>query len=164
MWLDLSRIIETPGASVPFETELDAALLASDAIESFPVPPTARGQVVNTAGLLDLHATIRGRMHCRCDRCGTEFERELEQIVDQALAADLPEETDSDVFPVTDNGIDVSELLESCFLLERELKILCRPDCRGLCPRCGKNLNDGPCGCQPKRDPRFAVLEQLLDR
>lgn len=164
MWLDLSRIIETPGASVPFDTELDAALLASDAILSFPVPPSARGQVVNTAGLLDLHARIRGRMRCRCDRCGTEFERELDQTVDLPLAADLPEDTDSDLFPVENNGIDAAALLETCLLLDREMKTLCRPDCRGLCPRCGKNLNDGPCGCQPKRDPRFAVLEQLLDR
>ena len=164
MWLDLSRIIETPGASLPFETELDASLLASDAILSFPVPPTARGQVVNSAGLLDLHAHIRGRMRCRCDRCGAEFERELDQPVDQPLAADLPEDSDSDAYPVEDNGIDAAALLESCFLLDREMKTLCRPDCAGLCPRCGRNLNEGPCGCQPTPDPRFAVLEQLLDR
>ena len=164
MWLDLSRIIETPGAAVPFETELDAALLASDAIESFPVLPTARGQVVNTAGLLDLHATIRGRMRCRCDRCGTEFERELDQAVDLPLAADVSDEEDAEVFPLDGDGIDVTEVMETCFILDMEGQMLCREDCKGLCPRCGKNLNDGPCGCQPKRDPRFAVLEQLLDR
>ena len=32
-----------------------------------------------------------------------------------------------------------------------------------FCPRCGANLNDGPCGCKPEKDPRLAVLEQLLD-
>ena len=45
-----------------------------------------------------------------------------------------------------------------------ETKFLCSEDCKGLCPRCGKNLNLGPCGCRKEPDPRFAVLEQLLDK
>jgi uncharacterized protein len=45
-----------------------------------------------------------------------------------------------------------------------ETKFLCREDCKGLCARCGKNLNLGPCGCGKEIDPRFAVLEQLLDK
>ena len=40
---------------------------------------------------------------------------------------------------------------------------LCRDDCRGLCPRCGANLNDGPCSCEPEADPRFAALQRLLN-
>ena len=42
---------------------------------------------------------------------------------------------------------------------------LCREDCRGLCPRCGANLNDGPCGCaEPPGDPRWAALAGLRDK
>ena len=41
-------------------------------------------------------------------------------------------------------------------------KFLCKEDCKGLCPDCGKNLNLGPCGCRKKNDPRFAVLEQTF--
>ena len=48
--------------------------------------------------------------------------------------------------------------------LDMETKFLCREDCKGLCPTCGKNLNLGPCGCRKQTDPRFAVLEQLLDK
>ena len=43
-------------------------------------------------------------------------------------------------------------------------KLLCREDCKGLCFRCGKNLNEGPCDCKSEPDSRFAVLQQLLDR
>ena len=163
MWLDLSKIIEMPGASVPFALELDGEHLRTASIPDFRTAPEASGQVVNTAGLLDLHAVIRAEMRCVCDRCGREFDRERVQTVDVPLAADLPEDSDSDVFPVTDNGIDLAEVLETCFILESETKTLCREDCKGLCPRCGKNLNDGPCGCETPKDPRFAVLEQLLD-
>ena len=49
-------------------------------------------------------------------------------------------------------------------LLALPTKHLCREDCRGLCPRCGKNLNEGLCGCrEDKVDPRLAVLAQLMD-
>ncbi|MBQ7144062.1 MAG: DUF177 domain-containing protein [Oscillospiraceae bacterium] len=164
MWLDLRNIIEVPGASAPFETTLDPEQLLTPAILSFDAPPAAEGVVVNTAGLLDLHAVIRARMRCVCDRCGAEFERERIQDVDAELAADVDEDSDGEVFPLTDDGVDVSELLETCFILDTDPKTLCREDCKGLCPRCGKNLNDGPCGCEAPKDPRFAVLEQLLDR
>ena len=49
-------------------------------------------------------------------------------------------------------------------VLELPLRYLCKPDCKGLCCRCGKNLNDGPCGCQKEIDPRLAALRQLLDK
>jgi uncharacterized protein len=49
-------------------------------------------------------------------------------------------------------------------LLELPYKSLCREDCRGLCPLCGKNLNEGLCGCNRKSvDPRLAILGQLLE-
>ena len=49
-------------------------------------------------------------------------------------------------------------------LLALPTKHLCREDCRGLCPHCGKNLNEGLCGCrEDKVDPRLAVLAQLMD-
>ena len=164
MRLDLSRIIEVPGASVSFETALDGSLLRNASILDFPVPPTAEGTIRNTAGVLDLHAVTRARMKCVCDRCGREFERDWLQTVDVPLVADLSDDADSDAFPIEDNGVDVNEVLETCFILESESKTLCREDCKGLCPVCGKDLNDGPCGCETPKDPRFAVLEQLLDK
>ncbi|NLH02379.1 MAG: DUF177 domain-containing protein, partial [Clostridiales bacterium] len=60
--------------------------------------------------------------------------------------------------------LDLSDLLETCFILSMESKFLCRENCEGLCPSCGKNLNDGPCGCKKEIDPRLAVLGQLLDK
>ncbi len=55
------------------------------------------------------------------------------------------------------------DVLETCFILNMDQKFLCSEDCKGLCERCGRNLNDGPCGCGKQLDPRMAVLSQLLD-
>ena len=61
--------------------------------------------------------------------------------------------------------IDLSEPLEEELLLVLPAKTLCREDCRGLCPKCGKPLKLGDCGC-PKRepDPRLAILGTLFDK
>ena len=59
--------------------------------------------------------------------------------------------------------VDIDDLLESAFILGMDTIILCREDCKGLCPRCGADLNEGDCGCGKESDPRLAVLEQLLD-
>ena len=61
------------------------------------------------------------------------------------------------------DGIDVCDVLETCFILGMDQKFLCKDDCKGLCGVCGKNLNDGPCGCGKQIDPRMAALAQLLD-
>lgn len=164
MWLDLRDIIEIPGASKTFQTSLDPEPLLTPSIRAFAAPPRAAGVVKNTAGLLGLKAEIRAGMSCVCDRCGAAFDREKVLDVDVALAADAEDGAeDADVFPLEGDGVDVDEVLTACFILDEESKCLCRPDCKGLCPICGKNLNDGPCGCVKPVDPRFAVLGQLLD-
>ncbi len=163
MWLDLRKIIETPGASLPFAVTLDPERLCGGAVTGFRAPPEARGEVVNTAGLLNLRGTLAAEMTCVCDRCGTAFDRKKVLPLDVPLAADVSDEASPEVFAVEGDGIDVSEVAETCFILDMEQKVLCRDDCKGLCPTCGKNLNDGPCGCTKPGDPRLAVLSRLLE-
>ena len=65
---------------------------------------------------------------------------------------------------VGDDGmIDLAPLVRELSLLSVPIKILCRPDCQGLCQQCGANLNFGGCGCEREEiDPRLAVLQSLL--
>ena len=163
MWLDLSKIIEIPGAELPFETELSTDNLDSPSIAGFDAPPRAHGRVVNSAGLLTLRGELDAEMTCICDRCGTRFRRKKHLDLALPLAADLQDEDNPDVFPIEGDGIDLNEILETVFILNMEAKLLCSEDCKGLCPHCGKDLNQGPCGCTKPVDPRLAVLGQLLD-
>ena len=59
---------------------------------------------------------------------------------------------------------DLDEILNAAFVLNMDSQLLCREDCKGLCSRCGKDLNEGPCGCKQEIDPRLAVLAQLLEK
>ena len=50
-----------------------------------------------------------------------------------------------------------------CVVLDLDERLLCREDCKGLCDKCGADLNEGPCSCKAEIDPRLAVLGQLLE-
>ena len=163
MRLNLSAIIEMPGGSVPFECELETEGLDFPSVRAYPRKPYAEGRVFNEAGILRLTGTLTAEMICVCDRCGEEFESLKEMDLDATVVEENPED-DPSLFVLEGNEIDLDEILSTCFVLDMETKFLCKEDCKGLCSTCGKNLNEGPCGCRKQKDPRFAVLEQLLDK
>ena len=82
----------------------------------------------------------------------------------ESLVTELADEENEDewVFQLEGDSADLDDIVTTAFVLNMDSKLLCKPDCKGLCCRCGANLNDGPCGCEPELDPRFAALKQLL--
>ena len=166
MLLGLSKIMDMPGAIVPFSTSVDLSDLQYG--NSYPVtePVTAEGQVRNTAGVLVMTGSIQTTIHGICDRCATEFDREIEFPLDVVLVTELANEENEDewVFPLEGDSADLDDIVRTVFVLNLDSKLLCKEDCQGLCCRCGKNLNDGPCSCQKELDPRFAALKQLLEK
>ena len=166
MLLGLSKIIDCPGASVPFETSVDLSDLRYGT--SYPVsePVLASGTVRNTAGVLMMTGSITTCIHGICDRCASEFDREIDFPIDVGLVTELANEENEDewVFPLEGDSADLDDIVRTVFVLNLDSKLLCDEDCKGLCCRCGKNLNDGPCNCQKELDPRFAALKQLLEK
>ena len=166
MRLGLSDIIHSPGASVSFSECADLSDLQFGT--SFPVsePVCASGTVRNTAGVLVMKGMITTRLHGVCDRCATEFTQDVEIPIDVVLVEELSNEDSEDegVFPIEAGAADLEDIVRTVFVLNLDSKLLCKPDCKGICHRCGKNLNDGPCDCKKEIDPRFAALQQLLDK
>ena len=163
MRLDLREIIAVPGSSMPFACELETAGLDFPAIRAYKATPHAEGRVFNEAGVLHLEGLLTAEMTCICDRCGAEFDSVKETELDAILVEEESEEH-PEFFVLDGNEVDLDEVLSTCLILDMETKFLCSEDCKGLCSRCGRNLNLGPCGCRKEPDPRFAVLEQLLDK
>ena len=166
MLLGLSKIMDMPGAIIPFSTSVDLSDLQYG--NSYPVtePVTAEGQVRNTAGVLVMTGSIQTTIHGICDRCATEFDRAIDFPLDVVLVTELANEENEDewVFPLEGDSADLDDIVRTVFVLNLDSKLLCKEDCQGLCCRCGKNLNDGPCSCQKELDPRFAALKQLLEK
>ena len=166
MLLGLSKIIDCPGASVPFSVSVDLSDLLYG--ESYPVsePVLAEGTVRNTAGVLVMTGSLHTTIHGVCDRCASDFDRFVEFPLDVVLVTELSNEENEDewVFPLEGDSADLDDIVRTVFVLNLDSKLLCKDDCKGLCCRCGRNLNDGPCNCQKELDPRFAALKQLLEK
>ena len=166
MLLGLSKIIDSPGASVSFSTRVDLSDLCSGV--SYPVSEAvvAEGTVRNTAGVLVMTGDINTRIHGICDRCAKPFDRDIHFPIDVVLVTEMANEENEDewVFPLEGDSADLEDIVRTVFVLNLDSKLLCKEDCKGMCCRCGKNLNDGPCNCQKELDPRFAALKQLLEK
>jgi uncharacterized protein len=165
MKLNLKDIIENPGGELGF----DYAPELTDLELNFRCPfVSARfsGVIRNTSGVLELIANLEAMMRFECDRCAKTAEREYFLPINAVIAEALenPEDYETADIYIADGGIlDLDALLREQILLDCDMVFLCGDDCCGLCPKCGKDLNDGPCGCAPEIDPRLAGLKSLLD-
>ena len=166
MLLGLSKISDCPGASVPFSTSVDLSDLCFGV--SYPVsePVKAEGMVRNTAGVLVMTGAITTCIHGTCARCASPFDREIDLPIDVVLVTEMANEENEDewVFPLEGDSANLDDIVRTVFVLNLDSKLLCKEDCKGLCCRCGKDLNQGPCSCQKELAPRFAALKQLLEK
>lgn len=164
MLLGLSKIIDSPGASVPFSTSVDLSDLRYGISCPVSEPVLAQGVVRNTAGVLLMKGSVTTTIHGICDRCAAEFARDIDFPIDVVLVTELASEENEDewVFPLVGDSADLDDIVRTVFVLNLDSKLLCKEDCKGLCPRCGKNLNDGKCTCEKELDPRLAALRQFL--
>jgi len=166
MLLGLSKIIDCPGASVSFTTSVDLSDLRYG--DCFPVsePVQASGTVRNTAGVLVMTGEIHTTIHGVCDRCADDFASDVDFSIDVVLVTELANEENEDewVFPLEGDSADLEDIVRTVFVLNLDSKLLCKPDCKGICGGCGKNLNHEACSCQKELDPRFAALKQLLEK
>lgn len=123
-----------------------------------------------------VRGSLSGELVVPCDRCAEDARVVVEQSFDEFEPC-LAERKDQDDEESGDFGIpessavffaegapmlDLGGLLWEELSLALPVKPLCRRDCKGVCPSCGKNLNDGPCGCgESEGDPRLAALKHI---
>jgi uncharacterized protein len=161
---------EHTGATRKQSVEVPASELSADT-----------GAIDNLTGTVRLLRTVEGvlvtgrlstRVQLTCDRCLSvfaqpiqfELEDEFKPSIDIVSGASLPLDPEDQDNLIDDHHIlDMTEVVRQRLLLSLPLHALCRPDCRGLCPTCGQNLNEGACNCHAERgDPRWAALRELL--
>lgn len=163
MRLDLRNIIHVPEASKPFRFQMDLSDLEFYGKHLITRPVQIEGSVTNHAGALILEGTASSLLDLSCDRCGKEFSREKVVELNCLLATELEDEEHDEIYLIEGNEVDLEEVAGTAFILAMDTKNLCSDNCKGLCAKCGADLNNGPCGCRPEVDPRLAALAQLLD-
>ncbi len=166
MRLDLTSVMDCPGQSISYSASVDLSDLVYGTSKPVSEPVLASGTVRNTAGVLVMKGLVKTVIHGICDRCAAGFDRDVEIPIDVVLVSEMADEENEDewVFPLEANTADLDDIVRTVFVLNMDSKLLCKDDCAGLCCKCGKNLNEGPCACQKELDPRFAALKQLLNK
>ena len=164
MLLNVQRIINAPGERIDFQFELDLSDVDFGGLYPAQDPVVVTGDVRNTAGMLLMSFIAGTTLKSVCDRCLKSFDDPRSVRCDYVLAEEVENEDNDDIIVLEDGCVDVGDLARTAFILEMDTKTLCSEDCKGICPGCGVDLNQGSCTCKKQVDPRLAVLAQLLEK
>jgi uncharacterized protein len=160
--VELKRVAGTR-ATYEMEGPLEGDMVIEPRGDSHYVDQPVRvvANVESFSDKLDVKATISASWVGICRRCLVDIGGDLVLTVDE-IYTDRP--LDDLTFPLAGNELDLSPMVRETLMLELPDTPLCRPDCAGLCPECGIELNDSHCGHVAKpSDPRWAALANLID-
>jgi len=150
MRLDLLRVLQSDGAELPFCFELDLSGLEFAGCRPFQKPARVEGRVEKSArqgGRLALYMEVSAQLESVCDRCGIPVSRLMRVPVFAHILQESERSDAEDAVFLEGHELDLSPVAESAVVLEYPTRLLCSEDCKGLCHRCGADLNEGPCGC-----------------
>ena len=171
MQIHLSDIIESEGKVVQITPELELDKISFQLGEYQLIDKTPVSLTIANTGNKVLELTGNGSVTVGipCDRCletvaveiPLEFKKKLDmKLSDEERVNDLDESS-----YLTGMNLDVDRLVYLEVLICWPLKVLCKEDCKGICSRCGKNLNEGPCGCKEEpKDPRMAAISDIFSK
>lgn len=167
MKADVSAIIKVTGAKIKLNgfVELDKAVFLGETYK-FSEPLKLVGEIYNNGQSLTLVANVQGKMLTECARCLKETEVDIDFDIDELLSrAEDGADPDSDMILFDGHEVELDDIVAERILMNISGRYLCSEDCLGLCPTCGKNLNDGECDCDNEYiDPRWQALKDILDR
>ena len=167
MKLDMRQILSGEKSKLEFDlatvAEEEEVLAELFPDVEFHTPVSVRGNVKNMSGYMVLTVNSDLSFTSDCARCTKPVDSEISLFFEREIAGrDTSKENDDYIF-IEDKKLDIFEPLTEQLLLEMPSRLLCSEDCKGLCPKCGKNLNEGNCGCDTKTtDPRLEILKTLL--
>jgi uncharacterized protein len=134
-------------------------------------PPLVEGRAIRAGQDIRLRGEIKARISAPCDRCLNEVAIPVQIPFDLFYAPAKPGEgsagerelfeRDLDFAIYENDQIDLDELVLEQLELSLPSRVLCREECRGLCPQCGADLNVDQCDCKPQIDPRWRALADL---
>ena len=154
-----------------FEDSLESFGLSNEQVFSKPV--TGHVKVDRGASHIYIQAAVKTQGQFSCDRCLREFDQEISgetrlyyEVVSTGERTGFNEdEAEVRTYRSGDAFIDITPDVRETLVLSLPMKMVCSPDCKGICPGCGEDLHESACHCGEKPvDPRWDALKQLLDK
>lgn len=174
MKIDLTTVLNKRVAELDIDYHFDAEKVEGGALLPYGVsltsPVHVLGKITDKNNCMFIKAQVFVDYTAPCDRCLKEISETLSFDFERMISSDIPsvsneDDFDSDIIYVSESGIDIDISVTEELVLELPLYRLCKDDCKGLCSKCGKNLNEGACSCSDEKeiDPRLKKLQKLLD-
>lgn len=154
----VDKLVGTVGRERKFQGERSVSLRLGETTVRGPM--TVAGVLVGTIDGVTAKFDVAATANLVCTRCLLEWTEEVVAEGDQYFLG----EADEDGYGIVDNTVDVGGPAQDELALSLPAVPLCQPDCAGLCPTCGTDLNREPCdGHGDESDSPFAVLKDLFD-
>jgi uncharacterized protein len=159
--VDVSQIKENPGQTMNVILQGFPAQEKEGEGVIFSSPVKAVLQLTSTAGAILVQGSVQASVQLNCARCLEPFTLKLEAPFEEIYYHEGKGE--EEWIPFSGSVIDFEPEIVKTIYLEVPMKAVCREECRGLCPQCGKNLNTSECNCsQGDLDPRLAKLQDFF--
>lgn len=152
MLLNVNKLLHTPDAAQDVQFTMDLSDMEFGGGYPVSQPVTVEGRLRNKAGVLLCTLEASTTLHCVCDRCAKPFTKDKTVTYQCVLAEERQSDDDEDIVLLEHDEVDLGEVARTAFILEMDTKNLCSPDCKGLCPGCGADLNVEPCRCKKAVD------------
>ena len=171
MQIHLSDITDSEGKHIQLQLDLDLDKISFQ-MGDYPIleKTPIELDITNTGNkVLEMKGTGAVVVGIPCDRCLEQVAVIIPYEIDQKLDmkksdAERVQDLDENDY-LTGMDLDVDRLVYLEVLMSWPLKVLCKEDCKGICSRCGKNLNEGPCGCaEEPKDPRMAAISDIFSK
>ncbi len=164
MILDLRSLFVNDNETLPLDCRFDMSEVQFYGTCPLKSPISVKGSAFSRAGIVTLSVECDCEYSAPCDRCGRDTVKHYKVPIERVLVSQLENDENDEIILVQDFKLDLYELVFTEVVLAMPSKHLCHEDCKGICQKCGKNLNDGPCGCATKEiDPRLKALAELLE-
>ncbi len=169
MFVNLTDVFAGEGKTLTIQAQTGLRQIAAGgaAVPVKDISPVSLTFVNNGKGRALLKGGARVTLDMRCDRCLKPVDRTLDLEFDREVYAPDVLETipdgQADQEFVDGFQMDVDDFLHMEIVINLPMKVLCRPDCRGICRQCGRDLNTGTCDCDTfVPDPRMALIKDIF--
>lgn len=167
MFVNLTDVFTSEGKTVAVEaeTELRQIEVADEVIPFTDVSPVSLTFTNIGKGRARIVGHAKVTLAMRCDRCLRPVEETLDLSFDrEVFAPDISGVPQDDQEFMNGYEMDVDDFLHIEIVINLPMKVLCKPDCRGICRQCGKDLNTGTCDCDTfVPDPRMAAIKDIFN-
>ncbi|HEY8464678.1 MAG TPA: DUF177 domain-containing protein [Bacillota bacterium] len=163
MIVNISSIRDERGAALSFRGLHQIGLGGLESLGlTLDQSAKVEGKVTNTGKGFLVEAKVQFNYQASCSRCLTEFTADCcFEVKEEFVKGDHA--SDETVYGFSGDSIDLTECLRDQIILALPMKFLCTPECKGICPECGKNLNLEVCHCRSEQtNHQFEILKNFL--